>query len=268
MQPSLVVLFVLTVVSGHWAVVAQSYRNPLSTVDTPDPGAIYVNNVWYVATTGCDGTSCYPIRSSRDMVTWSLVGYVFPNNTMPAWSYESYWAPEIHAVPGSPYKYHVYYATRQKRNGVLCVGVAISQSHTPLGPYVDPLGQCLFQNNTEGAIDPSFIVSRTGILYLLWKDDGNAVGKATPIYAQRLLNHGVTLDPSDTPHMLLIDDQPYELHLIEAPWMIYDVISQQYFLFYSSGHTQAPSYAVGVAIANDVLGPFSKITSLNPILSS
>jgi hypothetical protein len=44
---------------------AELYTNPLvENADAPDPGAIFVNGTYYVATTSGDSPNIYPIRSS------------------------------------------------------------------------------------------------------------------------------------------------------------------------------------------------------------
>ena len=58
-------------------------------------------------------------------------------------------------------------------------------------------------------------------------------------------------------------DKAWEYTLVEAPWMIYH--DGLYYLFYSGGMYNQPTYNVGVAVASSPLGPFTKACA--PILS-
>ncbi|MET1112452.1 MAG: glycoside hydrolase family 43 protein [Allosphingosinicella sp.] len=84
----------------------------------------------------------------------------------------------------------------------------------------------------------------------------------TPIYAQRLAEDGAAL--IGEPKVVLVNDLDWEGHLIEGPW----VTRQQgrYWLFYAGNDFSTPAYGIGVAVADDVLGPYAK--QREPLLRS
>ncbi len=84
----------------------------------------------------------------------------------------------------------------------------------------------------------------------------------TPIFAQRLSADGLGLIGER--HLVLANDLDWEGHLIEGPW----VTRQQgrYWLFYAGNDFTSPAYGIGVAVADDLFGPYGK--SPEPLLRS
>jgi hypothetical protein len=84
---------------------------------------------------------------------------------------------------------------------------------------------------------------------------------STPIHGQRLGEHGELLGED---RMVLTNDQDWEGHLIEGPW----VTCQQgrYWLFYAGNDFGTPAYGIGVAVADHPLGPYVK--QAEPLLKS
>lgn len=56
---------------------------------------------------------------------------------------------------------------------------------------------------------------------------------------------------------LIRNDLPWEGSLVEAPWMLRDEPSGQYFLFYAGNGAQ--SYTIAVARASSIRGPYTKL---------
>jgi hypothetical protein len=76
---------------------------------------------------------------------------------------------------------------------------------------------------------------------------------STPIHAQRINDEG-ELVGEDT--ILLTNDQEWEGHLVEGPW----ITCQQgrYWMFYAGNDFGTPAYGIGVAVADHPLGPYVK----------
>jgi beta-xylosidase len=76
----------------------------------------------------------------------------------------------------------------------------------------------------------------------------------TPIRAQRIADDGSSL--VDESKLVLCNDLDWEGHLIEGPF----VTRQEgcYWLFYAGNDFSTPSYGIGVAVADHVLGPYEK----------
>jgi arabinan endo-1,5-alpha-L-arabinosidase len=76
---------------------------------------------------------------------------------------------------------------------------------------------------------------------------------STPIYAQRLDEDG---RPVGEQHLVLTNDQPWEGHLVEGPWVTRQ--NGRYWMFYAGNDFGTPAYAIGVAVADHPFGPYVK----------
>jgi GH43 family beta-xylosidase len=231
------------------------YANPVVSEDCPDPGVLRDGNRFVMACTSGNAPNAFPIRVSSDLATWTKVGFVFAAGHRPTWATGDFWAPEIHQVEGR----FVAYFTARNADGRLSVGAASADG--ALGPFTD-LGAPLVHDPSIGLIDPSEFEAPDGTRYLLWKEDGNAMGVPTPIRAQLLAPDGLSLVGRAV--TLITNDQPWEGPLVEGPWML--VHDGAYYLFYSGNAFYNATYAVGVARADAPLGPFTKAPA--PILST
>ena len=134
------------------AVVAGTYRNPLSRLDTPDSDVVRLGDRYYAFSTG-DGYDNIPVMSTTDLSSWpqtlmlnpsvsdalpcragtvaagtcqlSNWGTRAPHNGAP-------WSPSMIEVGG---EYYLFYAAWDPSVAHYCVGVA--ESSDPIGPYVD-----------------------------------------------------------------------------------------------------------------------------------
>ncbi len=234
--------------------LSSSYKNPVYRGDAPDPSVIRVGpSDFWATTTSTEWAPQFPLLHSKDLVHWKHTGAVFPQT--PQWATGKFWAPEISHYNGTFYVYYV----AQHRDGPLTIGVATSPSAQ--GPYTDhpPLiGQ------TSGSIDPT-PVTADGRRYLIWKEDGNSAGLPTTIWIQQLTADGLAL--AGEAQRILANDAAWEGHVVEAPSVIKH--GGYYYLFYSGNACcgRDCKYAVGVARARCVMGPWEKHAG-NPILKS
>lgn len=84
----------------------------------------------------------------------------------------------------------------------------------------------------------------------------------TPIFAQRMAPDGAAMVGERM--QVLENDQPWEGHLIEGPWVTLQ--QDRYWMFYAGNDFSNPAYGIGVAVADDLLGPYVKQT--DPLLRS
>jgi arabinan endo-1,5-alpha-L-arabinosidase len=84
----------------------------------------------------------------------------------------------------------------------------------------------------------------------------------TPVRAQRIAADGRSLLGEDT--IVLANDQDWEGHLIEGPFVTYE--QGRYWLFYAGNDFSTPAYGIGVAVADHPLGPYTK--QQEPLLRS
>ncbi|HEY2516561.1 MAG TPA: glycoside hydrolase family 43 protein, partial [Polyangiaceae bacterium] len=230
------------------------YKNAVVPGGCADPGVLRDGNSYVLTCTSGDAADAYPIYTSPDLATWTPAGHVFPSGHWPSWAKKDFWAPEIHKVGG---KYVVYFSARGADN-MLAIGAASAPS--ALGPFTD-IGAPLVHDASMGLIDASEINAPQGP-YVLWKEDGNALGKPTPIHAQPLAADGLSLTGS--PSTLITNDQSWEGAVTEGPFMVEN--AGTFYLFYSGNSYANATYAVGVARASSPTGPFTKASG--PILTT
>lgn len=228
------------------------YQNAVVPEGCADPGVLHDGNQFVVVCTSGGAANAFPIRTSPDLVHWTPAGHVFPSASKPSWAVGDFWAPEIHHVGN----HYVAYFTARHQDGRLSIGAATAAS--ALGPFTD-IGQPLVHDAAMGMIDPTEFEAG-GKPYLVWKEDGNAVGQHTPIYGQALSADGTSLVGART--TLITNDLGWEGGVVEGPWVV--ARGGSYYLFYSGDSYANATYAVGVARASAPLGPYQKLGA--PIL--
>jgi beta-xylosidase len=136
----------------------------------------------------------------------------------------------------------------------------VATAPRPRGPYTDR-GPLVCQ--PAGSIDPTTTTDAAGRKYLVWKEDGNAVGRPTRIWAQQLRPDGRRL--MGRRWVLLVNRERWEGSVVEAPSIV--VRGGWTYLFYSGNAYGPPTcrYALGVARARSLRGPFTRAPA-NPIL--
>ena len=231
-----------------------AYTNPVIAGDYPDPSVIRVGGDYWATVTSGDWAPHFPILHSRDLVNWRVVGAVFQKR--PQWAARNFWAPEIQEDRG---RFFVYYTARRK-GGPLCVAVATATR--PAGPYTDH-GPLVCQD--IGSIDAFFIRDENNQPYLIWKEDGNDRKQPTPIWAQRLTESGTKLIGARTE--ILRNTAAWEKHVVEGSFIIRR--GEWFYHFYSGNACcgRECDYALGVARARKLLGPWEKNPG-NPILAA
>ncbi len=253
------------------AAVAEPAFVPVYRENFPDPFIITYNGEFIAYATN-DGINL-PMLVSRDLVHWSPVRD--PANPrsrrdgMPVlapWVQEGRtWAPEVMKVGA---KWLLYYTAHSRRRKVQCLGVAAADD--PKGPFRDSSTEPLVcQYDQGGTIDANPFRDSDGKLYVYYKSDGNAVGKTTYIWGQRLSDDGLKVVGEAVP--LIKDDAKWEWRLVEAPAMVRSPAGHQ--LFYSAAFfgwdpkESLSRYATSYATCAGPLGPCQDAPE-NPILNS
>ena len=232
-----------------------AWQNPVLAGNFPDPSAARVGADYWATATSSAAAPGFPLLRSSDLLHWQQAGQIF--SRMPRWASGSLWAPEL-IVDSAGVR--VYYTAR-RRDGRLCVAAASAPA--PGGPYEDH-GPLVCQ--PAGSIDPSVARDAAGRPYLVWKEDGNAVGRPSRIWIKRLRRNGLGLIG---PRRELLRNTPgWEGSVVEAPEIV--AHGGWLYLFYS-GNTFGPpphcAYAVGVARSRSIFGPWQRDPA-NPILRS
>ena len=236
----------------------------------PDP-FITLHNGEFIAYSTNDGPNL-PMLTSRDLVHWTSVTTFGGKRIdgmprMAPWAKaDRTWAPEVIRIGNN---WLLYYTAASAKKSMQCIGVAVAAG--PKGPFVDTSEEPLIcQTDEGGSIDPDPFRDADGKLYLYYKSDGNAVGKHSFIWGQRLSDDGLRL--VGEPVALASDDKNWEWQLVEAPSMVKSPNGYQ--LFYSAAFygwdypkERLSNYATGYADCAGPLGPCSDDAD-NPLLHS
>ncbi len=231
------------------------FANPVLDRDFPDPDSLRSGDCYYAYATNSNGIHVQ-VACSPDLVHWEMLGDALPK--LPAWADQTFgftWAPEVTTTADGKH-FIMYYVTRCKvgdAGGRQCIAVATSDNAA--GPF-QPLGEgpLVFKVEEGGDIDPETFTEDDGTRYLVYKNDGNCCGGQTWIYIQKLSLDGLSL--ASQPTRLITADQAWEGELVEAPVLWKH--NNKYYLFYSANDYTSPRYAVGYAVADHLLGPYTK----------
>jgi beta-xylosidase len=236
----------------------------------PDP-FITFHDGEFIAYSTNDGPNL-PMLTSRDLVHWSKVATADGKRIdgmprMAPWARtDRTWAPEVIRIGNN---WLLYYTAASAKTSMQCIGVAVASD--PKGPFVDGSSEPLVcQANEGGSIDPNPFRDSDGKLYLYYKSDGNAVGKHSYIWGQRLSDDGLKL--VGEPVALASDDKSWEWKLVEAPSMVkspdgYQLFFSAAFYGWEYPKERLSNYATGYADCSGPLGP-CKDAPENPLLHS
>lgn len=233
---------------------------------------------------------------SDDLKTWKPCGQVYKGAGEGQWNRDCFWAPEVYERDG---KYYLFYSANAKANPNneeenFHIGVAVADS--PAGPFRDLYNRPVFETEYP-VIDANVLFDKaSGKNYLYFSrccykhpveseiaDKAKAEGKFDEIEESWV--YGVELKPDFSgiigePVLLLAP--PKRLDDRQAEWESRSVTSGEvnrrwtegsfifpangkYYMMYSANFYGGGHYAVGYAVADNPLGPFTKADN-NPIL--
>lgn len=220
---------------------------PLIAEDFPDPDIVKVGNTWYSYAT--NNFRHVPVASAPTIDgPWTVRGDAMPGGPSASWAQPgSTWAPDVHLNPNGSMT--MTYTARHASSGRQCIGVATSAS--ALGPFIPVGGGPLICPLSQGgAIDANTFVAANGTRYLLWKNDGNAIGQSSTIWLSQTSNNGTTLVGSPT---ALITTPAGTV--IEAPDLVQR--GNSFVLFYSAGGYGGCGYSTYFSTAASLNGPWA-----------
>jgi beta-xylosidase len=241
------------------------FHNPLPIQHIGDPFVLRCPDGQYVcyATSAPDGFKAW---TSPDLAHWSPAGYVYTRQP-DAWGAADFWAPEVIHYRG---QFVMHYSARWGKNRSLRIGVALADS--PLGPFVDVANRPMFDAG-YAAIDGHAFVDEDGRAYLYYSRDcsENILDGCheSHLYAAELADDLLSL--RGEPRLITRPEQAWELNSgnewrwNEGPFLLKH--DHQYYLMYSANCYSSRAYAVGYAVSENPLGPFTK-AGHNPILAS
>lgn len=219
-----------------------------------DPFILKWNGEYYLYVTG-DPITAY---HSTDLVTWDFVGPVLSSSNKPtAWNQADVWAPEVVYRNG---KFYLYYTAAKKsddwRVGEMTRRVGVAVSDSPTGPFVD----------TGAPVTPGWAIDGhvfkdpdTGeeFLFYSYLDEPRLPGAGMAV--DRLLDwNRVAGHPSRvTRGSEAWEDKDGDPHngslryTNEGPTVLKR--NGKYYVMYSGGSWDLPTYALGYATADAVV---------------
>ena len=233
--------------------------NPRNIKDIGDPHVLKADDEYFAFATG--GPIGFNVWRSADLTSFTKEKAVKKIE----WVSGDYWAPEVYAVND---RYYMFFTGRWKENGSLRMGVAIADE--PQGPYEDAIGGPIFDFG-YAVIDGTLVYDDASIPYMIYSRDcsENVVG---PYHESHLYGVQLTEDLLSVvgdPVLLTRPDTAWELmsgdyHWNEGPAVLKH--DGKYYLFYSANYYAGKEYALGVAVAEHPMGPYTKQAN-NPILN-
>jgi beta-xylosidase len=246
--------------------VALSYCNPVYDAYFADPFVMRVDDGYVAIGTGRQvGDLVFEVLVSSDLVTWTSVGGALD---APADIGTDFWAPEVAYHDGT---WFMYYSVGV---GDTAHHLRVATATSPTGPYVDQ-GHNLTPSE-RFAIDPHPCQGADGEWYLFYARDvleGDRVG--TMLAVDRLTDM-TTLKGSPVEVLRPSGDwqiyqrgrsmyeSVYDWHTLEGPFV--HLRDGRYWCFYSGGSWLEPTYAVGYAVADHPLGPWTEPVGAEPLL--
>jgi beta-xylosidase len=210
----------------------------------------------------------FEVLASTDLVRWdSLGGALEP---LPEAAEANYWAPEVAAEGGRFFMYYSVGRTDKEHR------VRVAVADAPAGPFRDQ-GTVLTPRDSF-AIDPHPFRDDDGQWYLFYAHDvleGERVG--TTVAVDRMASMTALEGRPRTLLRASGDWQVYERgramhhgvydwHTLEGPFVRRR--NSRYYLLYSGGNWQEPTYGVAYAVADHPLGPYREPLSGPTVLQT
>ncbi len=235
-----------------------TYINPIADLRMGDPFVAKLGDAYYLTgTTRANGG--FDAWRSTDLIDWRPIGETF-DGPAAGWADGAFWAPELFEHGG---RFYLTYSARSKdAEGTPRFRLGLAVADEPGGPYDDVAGPWL--DDGHAAIDAHVFIDDDSTPYLYFarvgqqrEPDGKLLGT---IWGVRL-----TADLTATigePQELVVPEQAWELPADglsicnEGPFIFRE--NGRYFMLFSAGHWADPYYAIGYAVADDPLGPWTK----------
>jgi beta-xylosidase len=220
------------------AAAASTYQNPIISGNLADPAVIRHGGVYYLYATGeVDGDNGTRVYTSTNLVDWVRGGVVFRPGQ------PHVWAPDVWRDPNSG-RFYLYYTVDQT--------VGVAEADNPRGPFQPK------RKFFDRAIDAHLFGDDDGKLYLYFVQ--------LPGFRISVQPMATPTEPIGEPRVMLKPESEWEKragHVTEGPWIIKR--QGRYYLIYSGSGADTPDYAVGYAVADSPLGPFTRAPH-NPIV--
>lgn len=244
------------------------YQNPTYPKSFPDPYVLKHDGEYFAYCTGHwhDGR-VFGVLRSRDLVNWTPVGGAMAELSEPS---PFYWAPEVTYWNG---KFYLYYSAGNET----FMQLRVATSDRPDGGFED----CGRRLTTEDfAIDAHVFLDEDGQRYLFYATDfleHSHIG--TGVVVDRMVDWFTLAGDPRPAARAKYDWQVYDpqrkekggvrWHTVEGPFVLKR--KGRYFMMFSGGNWQQPTYGVSFAVTSDLQTPdewrqFSDGDKVLPIL--
>ena len=230
--------------------------NPIiSAATAADPTMVMFGNRYYVYPT--DGMMKEPgfgAWSSLDLKDWVYEGAILRFSDV-AWAKKDAWAPDIIERNG---KYYFYFSADSS------IGVAVSDS--PTGPFTDALGKPLISFEKDmSTIDPCVFIDDDGETYMYWG------ATFTGQMFMRKMNRDMLSFAGEK--ITVFDCHPDDDYHCEGSYVfkrngLYYYLWSEYIWCDAPTLEKDQSYRVNYAVSTTPYGPFRRVPTRIPILSS
>jgi beta-xylosidase len=246
-----------------------TYRNPVHPGYFADPFVLRARGAYFAYGTGRSvGGRAFEVLRSDDLVRWTSVGGAL--EPPPDLGATDFWAPEVAEEDG---RFFMYYSAGLGDGGHL---LRVAVADAPEGPFRDEGG--VLTPDERFAIDPHPFRDEDGQWYLFYAHDvldGERIG--TTVAVDRMTS------------MTRLEGRPRTLLRASADWQLfrrqremYGRVADwytlegpfvrrrgdRYFLLYSGGAWEEPSYGVAYAVADAPLGPYREPVSGPTVLQT
>jgi beta-xylosidase len=234
-----------------------TFTNPVHAGYFADPFVLAVDGAYYAYGTGSVVRDrAFEVLRSPDLVHWETVGGALERLAEP-WATD-YWAPEV-AQDGD--RFYMYYSVGEDDKGHL---IRVAVADRPEGPFRDQ--GLVLTPDERFAIDPHPFRDEDGQWYLFYAHDvleGDRVG--TTVAVDRLID--MTRLAGEPRTLLRASDdwqifkrgremygKVYDWHTLEGPFVRRR--DGRYYLIYSGGAWEEPSYGLSYAVSDHPMGPY------------
>jgi len=245
-----------------------SYTNPLKTIDgnviyMADPFVYFYDGIYYLTgTTDVSDGQGFDYYASPDLITWTFKGMLYRKPDVHIGK-NSFWAPEVRQYMG---KFYMTYSCYVPESGLAETCLAISDN--PWGPFEDLYTPWI--DVDYSVIDGHIFVDDDGTPYLYFSRNdskpGIGIGKNYVVKLKRDLSRA-----DGIPSLVSEASQQWERvnweknRCNEGPYVFKN--QGRYYMTYSANDTGYEHYGIGVATAQNPLGPWVKYTD-NPLMTT
>lgn len=227
---------------------AASQAPVFNTITLADPTIFHEDGTYYLYGTSVDDG--FLVYTSKDLKSWKPGGYALHRDDN--FGTKDFWAPQVFKHQG---KYYMAYTANEQ--------MAIAQADSPMGPFKQKKKAMLPSKTKQ--IDPFVFFDDNGKAYLYHVRliDGNR------IYVAELNKRLDAVKEKTAREIIHVEPNGWEntpgaqYGVSEGPTVV--KLDSTYYLFYSCNDFRNIDYAVGVATADNPLGPFRKPDA--PIIS-